>query len=136
MSAGEELRLRVRSEEPPPPTASVVIRGGPDTPSLLQTHAKRLQRLYELDGKPVLGISVFVVLDDVGPASERGILAGKLRSYPSMYRSTVGRLTDAGFVLLPTFTRPHFTIVLPALETVTDLAPALGPLLANPYAGG
>ena len=53
-----------------------------------------------------------------------------------MYRSTVGRLTDAGFVLLPTFTRPHFTIVLPALETVSDLATALGPLLANPYAGG
>ena len=117
MSDREDLRLRVRSEEPPPPTASVVIRGGPDTPSLLQTHAKRLQRLYELDGEPVLGISVFVVLDDVGPASERGILAGKLRSYPSLYRSTVGRLTDAGFVLLPTFTRPHFTIVLPALET-------------------
>ncbi|MET0580191.1 MAG: hypothetical protein ABW122_16150 [Ilumatobacteraceae bacterium] len=53
-----------------------MIRGGPDTASLLQTHAKRLQRLYELDGEPVLGISVFVVLDDVGPASERGILAG------------------------------------------------------------
>jgi hypothetical protein len=136
VSDREDLRLRVRSEEPPPPTASVVIRGGPDTPSLLQTHAKRLQRLYELDGEPVLGISVFVVLDDVGPASERGILAGKLRSYPSLYRSTVGRLTDAGFVLLPTFARPHFTIVLPALEAVSDLATALGPLLANPYAGG
>jgi hypothetical protein len=35
-----------------------VIRGGPDTPSLLQTHAKPLQRLYELVGEPVLGISV------------------------------------------------------------------------------
>ena len=113
-----------------------MLRGGPDTPSLLQTHAKRLQRLYELDGEPVLGISVFVVLDDVGPASERGILAGKLRSYPSLYRSTVGRLTDAGFVLLPTFTRPHFTIVLPGLDMVSGLATALGPLLANPYAGG
>jgi hypothetical protein len=125
----------MRSEEPPPPTASVVIRGGPDTPSLLQTHAKRLQRLYELDGVPVLGISVFVVLDDVGPASERGILAGKLRSYPSVYQSTVRRLAGAGFELLPTFTRPHFTIVLPTLEAVSDLATALGPLLANPYAG-
>lgn len=84
----------------------------------------------------MLGISVFVALDDVGPVSERGILAGKLRSYPSLYRSTVGRLTDAGFVLLPTFARPHFTIVLPALEAASDLATALGPLLANPYAGG
>ena len=136
MSHLEELRGRVRSEEPPPPGASVVIRGGPDTPALLQTHAKRLQRRYELDGEPVLGISVFVVLDDVGPASERGILAGRLQSYPLIYRSRVGRLTEVGFVLLPTFTRPHFTIVLPALSTVDSLVTALGPLLANPYAGG
>jgi hypothetical protein len=135
VSDREELRLRLRLEEPPPPTANIVFRGGPDTPSLLQTHAKRLQRLYELDGEPVLGISVFVVLDDVGPASERGILGGRLRSYPSIYRSSVGSVTAAGFELLPTFTRPHFTIVLPALETVSDLATALGPLLANPYAG-
>lgn len=134
MSEREELRLRARSEEPPPSTASVVIRGGPDRPSLLQTHAKRLQRLYELDGEPVLGISVFVVLDDVGPASERGILANKLRSYPSIYRSTLGRIIDAGFVLLPTFTRPHYTVVLPGIETVSELATALGPPLANPYA--
>jgi hypothetical protein len=38
-------------------------------------------------------------------------------------------------VLLPTITRPHITVVLPVIETVSALATAFGPLLANPYAG-
>ena len=80
---------------------------------------------------------MFVVLDDVGAASERGGLGGKLRSFHRRCTaSTNGGVRDASFVLLPTFNRPHFTIVLPALESVSDLAIALGPLLANPYAGG
>jgi hypothetical protein len=131
----EELRKRVRTGERAAATASVVIRGGPDTPSLLRTHARRLQRLYVLDGVPVLGISVFVVLEDVGPASERGILAGKLRSYPFIYRSSVGRLETAGFVLVPTFARPHYTVVIPDLGAIDGLASALGSLVPNPYAG-
>ena len=54
--------------------AAVVIRGGPDTPSLLRTHARRLNRLYVLDGEDVFGVSVFVAQDEIGPASERSIL--------------------------------------------------------------
>jgi len=130
----EDLRDRVRSGENPPAGATVVIRGGPDTPSLLRTHARRLQRLYELDGEPVLGISVFVALDDLGPPSESGILSGKLRSYPSIYRSTVGTLAGAGFVLLPTFARPHHPVVLYDLDAIGALAAALGSLISNPYA--
>lgn len=56
----EELRLRVRDERPPA-DASVVIRGGPDTPSLLRTHARRLNRLYVLDGNDVFGVSVLLL---------------------------------------------------------------------------
>jgi hypothetical protein len=37
-------------------------------------------------------------------------------------------------MLLPTFVRPHYTIVLPHLGAVDALATALGRLLPNPYA--
>lgn len=131
----DELRQRVRDDEQPPAAARVVIRGGPDTLSLLRAHARRLWRSYQLDGQPVYGISVFVALDDIGPASERGILTVKLQSYPSVYCCTVAAVTAAGFELLATFSRPHFTIVLPDLDSVGSLAAMFGELLVNPYAG-
>ncbi len=37
-------------------------------------------------------------------------------------------------MLLPTFVRPHYTVVLPDLKTVDALAAALGSLRPNPYA--
>ncbi len=131
----EELRVRVRVEEPST-GAAVVIRGGPDTLSLLQSHARRLNRLYVLDGANVFGISVFVARDEIGPASERSILSSKLRNYPTVYRSTVSTLTDAGFELLPTFIAPHYTVLLPSLDAADDLAAAFGNLVVNPYAEG
>lgn len=130
----EELRRRVRANEAPPGDAAVVLRGGPDTRSLLSTHARRLHRAFVLDGEPVFGVSVFVALDDLGPASERGILSGKLRTYPSIYRCTAGELSDSGLTLLPTFVRPHYTVVLPDVDAVDALAIALGRLRPNPYA--
>ena len=132
----DELRDRTRGNEVPPSDAAVVIRGGPDTLSLLLTHARRLHRAYVLDGEPVFGVSVFVALDDVGAASERGVLSGKLRTYPSIYRCTVGELLEHGLGLLPTFTRPHYTVLLPSLDSVDDLASALGTLRPNAYAEG
>lgn len=131
----EDLRARVRSDRPPP-DAAVVIRGGPDTPSLLRTHARRLNRLYVLDGEDVFGVSVFVAQSEIGPTSERSILGSKLRSYPTIYRTTVGQLTTLGFQVLPTFTAPHFTVLMSGLDRVDDLADAFGQLLPNPYAEG
>jgi hypothetical protein len=87
-----------------------------------------------LDGEPVFGVSVFVALDDLGPASERGILSGKLRTNPSVYRCTASELSDRGLMLLPTFVRPHYTVVLPDVDAVDALATALGRLRPNPYA--
>ncbi len=109
----------------------MVIRGGPDTLSLIRSHARRFHRLYEFDGEPVWGISVFVAVDDIGPGSERGILAGKLRSYPSIYRCTVRSITGAGLILLPTFARPHYTVVLPTLDAADDVAAVFGSLVTN-----
>lgn len=131
----EELRLRVR-EGAPPANAAVVLRGGPDTLALLRSHARRLNRLYVLDGLPIFGISVFVADSTSGHVSADAILATKLRSYPTMYRTTVGALAEAGFGLLPTFNAPHYTVLLPDLDAADDLAGVFGELLVNPYAEG
>ena len=130
----EELRLRVR-EERPPPDASVVLRSGPDTASFLRAHARRLNRLYTLDGASVFGVSVFVASGDIGPSSERTILSRKLHSYPTIYRTTVGQLLAQGLDVLPTFAAPHHTVVIPNLEAVAEPAAAFGKLVRNPYAG-
>lgn len=129
----EELRRRVR-DEGPPLDASVVLRGGPDTASLLRSHARRLNRLYVLDGGPVFGVSVFVAYGDIGGTSERTILSGKLHSYPTIYRTTVEVVLRSGLNLLPTFAAPHYTVIIPDLDAVADLAAVFGELVDNPYA--
>lgn len=73
-------------EEPVSTTATVVVRGGPDSVAKLAAHAVRTARAYALDGVPVYGISVFAALDDIGATSLDGILAsgspGKDRQAP------------------------------------------------------
>jgi hypothetical protein len=64
--------------------------------SLLRSHARRLNRLYTLDGAPVFGISVFIAYGDVGAESEKTILSRKLGSYPTIYRTSVGQLHVGG----------------------------------------
>ena len=128
-----DLRTFVRLE--PPGNATLVVRGGPDTAAKLRSHAERLRRAYLLDGAPVLGISVFAALDDIGPASLDAILAGKLSTYRVVHLSTVGAMTAAGFGLLPTFQRPHMTVLLDDLDQVDALADVLGPPQPNPQYG-
>ncbi|MCU1450495.1 MAG: hypothetical protein JWP02_2665 [Acidimicrobiales bacterium] len=130
----EDLRARVRPDEPIPGHALVALRGGPDTRSLISSHARRLNRLFMIDGGPVWGVSVFVALDPTGPASAEGILRRRLMSYESVYLPTVGALRAAGFDLLPTFGRPHFTVLMGGLELAPALFDALGELQENPYA--
>ena len=130
----EDLRARTRSGEPVPDDALVALRGGPDTRSLISSHARRVNRLYVLDGEQVWGISVFVALDPTGPASAEGILRRRLLSYESVYMPTVGALRYAGFELLPTFGRPHFTVLMSGPEQAGALFDALGELRENPYA--
>ncbi len=95
-----------------------------------------MNRLYVLDSAEVFGVSVFVVRDEIGPASERSILSSKLRNYATVYRTNVSTLNDAGFVLLPTFIAPHYTVLMSSLEAADDLAAAFGNLVVNPYVEG
>ena len=132
----EDLRPSVR-DEAPPADAVVILRGGPDTAEKLAGHAMRTNAAYCLDGEPVWGVSVFAALDDVGPASLDALLAHRLVSYRLVHMPTVGALVDAGFDLLPTFRRPHFTMLLSsdAELDLRRLLNALGSPQVNPYHG-
>ena len=131
MTALPDLRQFVR-DEAPPRDAAVVIRGGPDTIEKLRLHAERVRRAFVLDHAEVLGISVYCVLDDLGPASLDTILSQKLGTYHSVHITSVASVTELGLVLLPTFERPHHTLVLPDTAAIAALLVALGPEQPNP----
>ena len=130
----EELRPHVRDERPS--TIDVVIvRGGPDTLGKLAEHARRTHRAYSLDGLPLWGVSVFCALDTLGPSSLQGLLSGRLSTYRAVHMPTVGQIVEAGFTLLPTFARPHYTLRVRDAnrDELERLLAALGRLRENPY---
>jgi hypothetical protein len=129
----EELRPYLRDERPPN-DAVVVVRGGPDTVAKLAMHARRTHDAYVLDGEPLWGISAYCALDDVGPASLDGLLR-RFASYRAVHLPRMGQLLRAGFPLLPSFGRPHYTIRLGGDDPagLTRLLDTLGPAEANKY---
>lgn len=128
-----EQRPRLRAEEPPA-TATVVVRGGRDTPEKLRSHVQRTARAWSLDGQPLLGISVFAVLGE--PLDD--LLRRRFATFRTIYLATVGGLADRGFELLPTGQRPHYTVRLRGAgdQEFGELLEALGAVQRNPaYAG-
>jgi hypothetical protein len=108
------------------------VRGGPDTAAKLRAHAERLRRAFVLDGAPVLGISMFAALDDLGPASMSGLQAGRLSTYRVVHLVSIGRLVGAGLSLLPTFARPHMTVLMDSLDQASTLLDLQGGPQPNP----
>ena len=129
----EELRPYLRHERAPDDT-TIVVRGGPDTLAKLAVHVCRTHDAYVLDGEPLWGISVYCALDDVGPASLDGLLR-RFASYRVVHLPRTGQLRRAGFALLPSFGRPHYTIRLDGDDPVglARLLDAFGPTQANKY---
>jgi hypothetical protein len=123
-----EQRTRLRAEQPLV-AATLIIRGGPDTVDKLRRHAERTERAWALDGVPLLGISVFAVLD----MSLDDLLRRRFASFRTFYLSTAGRLAEYQFELLPTGQRPHFTVRLHSADgpELDRLLAALGAPQAN-----
>jgi hypothetical protein len=124
-----EQRPLLRDERAPA-DATIVVRGGADTPDKLRRHAERTARAWSLDGQPLLGISVFAAFD----MSLGELLRQRFRNFQKIYTLRAGRLRNQGFELLPTGQRPHFTV---RLRHATDselgrLLAALGDVQANP----
>lgn len=128
-----ELRPHLRSE-PVPDDSTIVVRGGPATAAKLASHARRTHDAYVLDGRDLWGVSVFCALDDIGPGSLDALLQ-RFASYSLVHLPSVERVRDAGFELLPSFGRPHFTLRLQTAEAeeLAGLLDALGPARPNPY---
>ena len=123
-----EQRLRLRAEQPLS-EATVLVRGGPDTRDKLARHAHRTARAWSLDGQPLLGISVFAVLDI--PLDE--LLSARFATYRVIHMPAAARLRDRGFELLPTGLRPHYTVRLRRADSIEldELLAALGHPVAN-----
>lgn len=132
MSQRIEQRTRLRQEQLPA-DAIVVVRGGRDTPDKLLSHALRTARAWSLDGHPLLGISVFAVLD----RPLEILLRERFSTFRTVYLPTVGGLVGAGFELLPTGLRPHFTVHLRSADERERerLLVALGAARHNPAYG-
>jgi hypothetical protein len=129
----EELRPYLRDERPPDDSV-IIVRGGPDTLAKLAVHACRTHDAYVLDGEPLWGISVYCALDDVGAASLDGLLR-RFATYRVVHLPRTSQLRLAGFQLLPSFGRPHYTIRLENGDhaALARLLGALGPGKANKY---
>jgi hypothetical protein len=123
-----EQRLRLRAESPLS-EATVLVRGGADTRDKLARHARRTARAWSLDDQPLLGISVFAVLDI--PLDE--LLSARFATYRMIHMPAAARLRDRGFELLPTGLRPHYTVRLRRADSIEldELLAALGPPVAN-----
>jgi hypothetical protein len=128
----DDLQPHVRLE-PPPSDDVLLLRGGEDTVPKLRRHAERTHRAFTLDGSPVYGLSVFCALDELAQRQ----LYRRLAAYPLLRASSVGRVRGAGFRLLPTFTRPHFTVALASVETeeLARLLACFDPPSHNPRYG-
>lgn len=76
---------------------------------------------------------MFLALDELGDASLDGLLSGRLRTYRIVH-TPYRKVRAAGLDVLPTFRRPHFTLVLPdaAPTTFERLLSVLGPSVPNP----
>ena len=129
-----EQRTRLRDEQTPV-AATLLVRGGPDTADKLRRHAERTARAWALDGQPLLGISVFAVLD----MSLDDLLRRRFTSFRTIYVPAAGQLAESRFELLPTGQRPHFTVRLRDADApeLDRLLKALGAAQPNPqYARG
>ena len=129
----QELRPHLRGEVVPDDSI-VVVRGGPTSIEKLGAHAVRTHGAYVLDGQPLFGVSVFCALDDIGPSSLDGLLQ-RFAPYRVVHLPLAGQLREAGFELLASFRRPHFTVRLGTLDELPRLLDALGRAEPNPYHG-
>lgn len=114
----------------------VVVRGWPLTVEGILRNAEATRSRFSWRGEPLVAISA--ELTGAGWDLDR-ILSGPRLRTRSRY-ATVPALTlvETGFVLLPTFAPPHYSVVLPAYDgtSAERLLEALGDVQRNPYFDG
>lgn len=133
MSQLEPIESHLRIGDVLDPNSALVIRGWPLTVEGLLRNADATRRRYSLRGGPLVAISAEVTLEgwDVDD-----ILSGpRLRTRRSYASAAVDDVVEAGFDLLPTFSAPHYSVVLVNYteDQAQSLISVLGEVVANPY---
>jgi hypothetical protein len=129
----EPIEVHLRTAEVLDPTAALVIRGWPLTVEGLLRNADATRRRYSLAGGPLVAISAEVTMPGWDVES---ILSGsRLRTRRSYASTLANDVTEAGFGLLPSFSAPHYSIVLDiyTVEEAQRLISVLGEVRPNPY---
>lgn len=113
--------------------AHLVIRGWPLTIEGLLRNADATRRRYSAGGEPFVAVSAEVT---VGGWDVDSILSGsRLRTRRSYAAATVGEVLSAGFELLPTFSAPHYSVVVASYTEgqAERLIAVLGEIRPNPH---
>jgi hypothetical protein len=103
--------LLLRDELPPDDTV-VVVRGGEMKSEYVRSSAR--DAFFDVG---VFAVSVALSLDL--PVEQLCASDRRIARYGKVRLSTVGRVRELGFALLPTLDRPHYDVVLPDLEDAT-----------------
>lgn len=133
----EAIEDHLRRGELDPAASHVLLRGSPLTIEKFTAHARRTAHAYSYLGEPCAGISVEL---SQGPADIARLLSGRrLSTRRRVARIRVEDVLRAGFVLLPTFSSPHYTVVIDRAPTATIeglAALAARDIIDNPYHQG
>jgi hypothetical protein len=125
------IEAHLRDEDPA--TWMFVIRGRPLTVEGLLIAAGRALSEFSWRGNSLAAVSAEVT----GPGrSTDDLLAGpRFKTRRTYAEAAVATLVQAGFVVLPTFSAPHVSIVLPDYDAtcVQALIGFFGPEQPNPH---
>lgn len=131
----ERIEPYLRSGEELDPLADIVVRGWPLTVEGILQNADDARNRFSWSDEPFVAVSSEAT---AGGRTLEELLAGPRLRTRRRYASAVARsLLEAGFVLLPSFGVPHYSIVLRAYsdEEVRRLLDVLGEVHQNPYYG-
>ena len=113
--------------------AYLVVRGWPLTPEGLLRNADATRRRYSWNDEPLVAVSAEVTIP--GWSIDAILSGSRLRTRRSYASAAVGKLTEAGFSLLPTFAAPHYSIRLVSYTEAQAerLIATLGEIQQNPF---
>lgn len=130
----QAIEQHLRADEARPTGTHVLLRGSPLTVEKFIEHAARTARAYTFDDQPCLGISVEL---SRGVTDTSRLLQGRrLSTRRRVSRILVQDVVETGFLLLPTFAGPHYTVIVERAPTATVealVALAARDVIENPY---
>jgi hypothetical protein len=132
----EPIEDHLRPGEPLDDGPQLIIRGWPLNPEGLMRNARQTSQRYSLEGSPLVAVSAELIM--AGWTLERILSGRRLGTRVSYAAVTVGDVLESGFMLLPTFDPPHYSIVWTSYteDQAARLSRLFDPAIRNPYYAG